>query len=284
MGAGNPDFNNDGKPWSDKKESVKDAAEGAGEVPKGITGEIANNREYKYVGGNQVWAEIEAARKTPGGLYEGYRPVSTKEEFEALCTGTPPSKVLGTAQAATTLQQARTKKKANHPDEDTPLNQGVPTLATMTRGALNVLGQHPNGFFLMIEGGAVDWASHNNLGSRMIEEQGDFHVAAEAVVQWVEDNSNWQETLVVITSDHETGLLWGPDSDKKPFQPLVDNGPGKLPGMMYHSKQHTNSLVPLFARGSGAELLDTLIVGKDPVRGPYVDNTGVAKAVQAALR
>lgn len=284
MGAGNPDFNNNGKPWADKKGSAKGEAEGAEEASKGITGEIANNREYKYVGGKQAWADVEAARKEPGGLYRGYRPVSTKEEFEALCTGTPPSKVLGTAQVATTLQQARTKKTANHPDEDTPLNQNVPTLATMTRGALNVLGRHPSGFFLMIEGGAVDWANHNNLGSRMVEEQVDFYRAVEVVVQWVEGSSNWEETLVVITSDHETGLLWGPDSDKEPFQPLVDNGPGRLPGMMYHSKQHTNSLVPMFARGSGAELLDTLIVGKDPVYGPYVDNTGVAKAVQAALR
>ncbi len=36
----------------------------------------------------------------------------------------------------------------------------------------------------------------------------------------VEANSTWDETLVVITADHETGLLWGPDSDKTPFQPL----------------------------------------------------------------
>lgn len=325
MGAGNPDFDNNGQPWKPKKrsaktESTKSATEPksatsakpaaqaksasepkaknqsktndpakpttqakSGGTTKGITGEVADTQEYKYVGGKEVWQAIESARKKPGGLYQGYRPVSTKAEFEALCQGKTPSKILGTAQVATTLQQARTKKDTKHPSEDTPLNQNLPTLATMARGALNVLSQNPKGFCLMIEGGAVDWANHNNLASRMVQEQADFNLAVEAVVQWVESNSSWEETLVVITADHETGLLWGPDSDKEPFQPLVDNGPGKIPGLKYHGKKHTNSLVPLFARGVGAALLDKHVAGNDPVRGKYVDNTDIAKVLRAAL-
>lgn len=282
MGAGNPDFDNDGKPWKPSRPK-KTEAQIAAETAKGITGEIAADREYKYVGGKEAWLAIEAARKTPGGLYLGFRPVSTKAEFEALCEGDVPEKVLGTAQAATTLQQARAKIGDKHPDEDTPLNANVPTLVTMTRGALNVLGRNPNGFFLMIEGGAVDWANHNNMPGRTIQEQIDFHLAIDTVVEWVETHSNWEETLVVITSDHETGLLWGPQSDKQPFQPLVDNGPGKIPGLMYHSKKHSNSLVPLFARGVGAESLNTLVVGNDPVFGAYVDNTSITKVLRAAI-
>lgn len=265
MGAGNPDFDNDGNPWQSRKGS---------------------KREYKYVGGQETWEAIEAARAQPGGLYQGYRPVSAKAEFEALCSGKAPAKVLGTAQAATTLQQARSRKgKADvPPGDDTPLNPNVPTLATMAKGALNVLSQHPNGFFLMIEGGAVDWANHANLGGRMIQEQSDFNRAVEAVVEWVETASRWEETLVVITSDHETGLIWGPGSDQEAFQPLANHGAGRMPGLRYHSKNHSNSLVPVFARGAGANRLDELVVGTDPVRGPYVDSTGIAQALQAALR
>lgn len=284
MGAGNPDFDNNGMPWRSKQRGEKVTSNPTEKTPKGITGEIADSREYRYVGGKDTWAAIEAARMTPDGLYRGYRPVSTKSEFESLCTGKAPSKVVGTAQVATTLQEARAKRNASRPDEDTPLNENVPTLATMTRGALNVLSQNPNGLFLMIEGGAVDWANHNNLGNRMVQEQADFNLAVDAVAQWVETNSSWNETLVVITADHETGLLWGPDSNNTPFDPLVDKGPGKVPGMVYHSKGHSNSLVPLFARGVGVELLDGLVVGTDPVRGPYVDNTGIAKTAQAALK
>jgi alkaline phosphatase len=32
----------------------------------------------------------------------------------------------------------------------------------MTRGALQVLGRQPQGFFMMVEGGAVDWMAHAN--------------------------------------------------------------------------------------------------------------------------
>ncbi len=282
MGTGNPDFDNNGQPWKPTKVQ-KTAAEKAAEAAKGITGEIAQEREYKYVGGKEVWLAIEAARKTPDGLYYGFRPVSTKAEFEALCQGQPPAKVLGTAEAATTLQQARTKTGNKHPDDDTPLNANVPTLNTMVRGALNVLGRRPNGFFLMIEGGAIDWANHNGLPGRVIQEQMDFNRAVETVVQWIETHSNWEESLVIVTSDHETGLVRGPDSDQDPLRPLVDNGPGKIPGLAYHSKKHSNSLVPVFARGIGTDQLDSLIVGNDPVLGPYIDNTGITRILRTAV-
>ena len=82
----------------------------------------------------------------------------------------------------------------------------------------------------MIEGGAIDWAEHAKQPARLIEEQADFHRAIEAVVAWVERKSNWNETLVIITADHETGLIWGPNADKTPFDPLVDRGRGQCPG------------------------------------------------------
>ena len=117
----------------------------------------------------------------------------------------------------------------------------------------------------------------------MIEEQIDFVRAIEAVVDWVQAESNWDETLLIITADHETGLLWGPQSGTVPFDPIVDQGPGHLPHMRFNSKNHTNSLVPVYATGAGSENLAMFIVGDDPVRGPYVDNTGVAQVVLHAV-
>lgn len=257
MGAGNPDYDNNGRPVTGKK-------------------------EYKYVGGEPLWKAIEAARAKPDGTYQGFRPVSTKAEFEALAAGASVSKVLGTAQVGTTLQQSRVGSKTDDPALDAPLNATVPDLATMSRGALNVLHRNPKGFFLLIEGGAVDWANHKNQAGRMIQEQTDFVKAVEAVVAWVEAHSSWEETLLVLTADHETGFIWGPKSDTVPFDPIVDQGPGKVPQLKYHSKNHTNSLVPLYARGAGSELLAQLVVGQDPVRGPYIDNTGVARLLQHA--
>jgi len=153
----------------------------------------------------------------------------------------------------------------------------------MAMAAFNVLDNDPDGFCVMIEGGAVDWAAHSNLSGRVIEEEIDFSCAVEAVIKWVETHSNWSETLLIVTGDHETGYLTGPGSDPE-WKPLVNNGQGKMPGMEWHSGSHTNSLIPLFARGAGADQFSQLIVQRDPVRGPYVDNTSVAKVVFEALK
>lgn len=258
MGAGNPDFDNDGEP-------------------------LKRVGDCKFVGGPETWKTIEAARASPDGTYRSFRPISTTAEFESLISGPAPSRVLGTARVGTTLQQARRRAAGDHPDQDSPLNTGVPSLATMVRGALNVLDDNPQGLFLAVEGGAVDWAAHKNNADRMIEEQVDFVRAVEAVVDWVQANSNWDETLLIITSDHETGLLWGPQSDTVPFDPIVDQGPGRLPQMRFNSKNHTNSLVPVYARGAGSDKLAMFVVGDDPVRGPYVDNTGAAQVLLHAV-
>ncbi len=75
-----------------------------------------------------------------------------------------------------------------------PLIDSVPTLEEMTRAALNIVDNDPDGFVLMVEGGAVDWAAHANHSGRVIEEEIDFNHSVEAVVEWVEKNSNWGET------------------------------------------------------------------------------------------
>ncbi len=134
----------------------------------------------------------------------------------------------------------------------------------------------------MVEGGAVDWASHLNESGRMIEEAIDFERSVEAVVAWVNENSNWGETLLIVTSDHETGYLTGPGSNPT-WEPIVNNGAGNLPGMEWHSGDHTNSLVVLSAKGDAARMFSRYADGHDPVRGRYLDNTEVARLVFWAM-
>ena len=78
-------------------------------------------------------------------------------------------------------------------------------------------------------------------------------------------------------------LLWGPASDRIPFQPLEDRGAGKLPGYRWLYDSHSNQLVPLYARGVGAERLLGDAVDEDPFRGPYVDQTDVFDVMAAFL-
>jgi alkaline phosphatase len=183
-----------------------------------------------------------------------------------------------------TLQQQRGSRadpRYTAPGDDPPID-GVPTLETLTRVALNALDDDPDGFFLHVEGGAVDWAMHDCQMGRTIEEMIDFKRSVAAVVEWVEQRDAWDETLVIVTSDHDH-LLWGPDSDKVPFEPLESNGKGQMPSYRWLAGDHTNQLVPVFAHGVGSEQLPEHADENDPFYGAYIDQTDLFKAMKAVI-
>jgi alkaline phosphatase len=245
--------------------------------------------EYRYVGGIETWNALRAgtaASDADGdGTDDAWTLVTSLAEFRGLMTGPTPRRVLGVAEAAQTLQYNRDAVEGEVKPYDTPLIPTVPTLAEMTKAALNVLDDDPDGLFLMIEGGAVDWASHGNSSSRLVEEQIGFNRAVEAVCEWVEHHGGWRETLVIVTADHETGYLTGPGSGAgtgpgdATWKPLVNNGVGELPGMQWNSGDHTDSLVPLYARGCGWHTFWLQKLTLDPVRGLTMGNTGIARIV-----
>jgi len=131
----------------------------------------------------------------------------------------------------------------------------------------------------MVEGGAVYWASHDNNTVRMIEEQTDFNNAVKAAVEWVEKHSNWDETLIIVTSDHECGYLAGPGEPNPIYPAVTNNGKGNLPGTQWLAGGHTNVLVPFFAKGQGAELFKLKARENDPIYGPFIQNTDMASLV-----
>jgi alkaline phosphatase len=87
-----------------------------------------------------------------------------------------------------------------------PLDESLsePTLAQMTRKALEILRRNPKGFFLVVEGGAIDWRGHERDPAGVLRELQAF-VAAVAVARDFAAADG--ETLVVVTADHETGGL-----------------------------------------------------------------------------
>jgi alkaline phosphatase len=228
----------------------------------------------------------------------------SRAEIEALAQGPTPDKLLIVPQVGEsafwggvaptpedpyavklggTLQQQRGSRangKFTAPGDD-PLIETVPSLETLTRVALNALDD-ADGFFLHVEGGAVDWAMHGNQLGRMIEEMQDFKRSIETVVSWVERHGGWNETLLIVTADHDH-MLWGPNADSTPFDPLVDNGAGRMPSYHWLDNSHSNALVPLFARGPGAESFTTRANGSDPFYGLYVDQVDVFEVMQTAF-
>ncbi len=101
----------------------------------------------------------------------------------------------------------------------------------MTKGALNVLDNDPDGFFLMVEGGAVDWANHANQLGRLIEEQNDFNNAVDEAIVWIKANGGFEKNLLIVTGDHECGYLTGA---KDSFSDVTNNGKGSLPGAYFN--------------------------------------------------
>jgi alkaline phosphatase len=239
FGCGNPLFDDDGK-------------------------KLDEPDEFKYIG-RQIWNSLITNSNGKWTL------IQSRQEFLNLAQGKTPKRVIGVAQTASTLQEKRSGKSIV--PFDVPLNQNVPNLSEMTKAALNVLDDDPDGFFVMIEAGAVDWASHDNDSARMIEEMVDFDDAADAVVSWVKTKSDWENTLVIITADHQTGYLTD----------VSNTGKGNLPQMEWNSGSHTNSPVFLFANGQGSQIFAKRVKGKDPVYGPYIDNTDIPKVIFSLL-
>jgi len=77
-----------------------------------------------------------------------------------------------------------------------------PKLADMTAAALTVLEKNPKGFWLMVESGDVDWANHDNNIDNSIGAVNSGDAAVKTITDWVEQHSNWSESLLIVTADH----------------------------------------------------------------------------------
>jgi len=162
------------------------------------------------------------------------------------------------------------------------------TLAQITQAAINVL-ENKKGFFAMIEGGKIDWAAHDNDGARVIYEVIDFSDAIQIAVDFYRKHPN--ETLIVVTADHETGGMAIGANGKYEFNPLAfdeqsRSTTGRLSNeeraMMrsinekalcgWTSTSHTGITVPIYAIGVGSERF----AGK-------MDNTDIPKRIASLM-
>lgn len=84
--------------------------------------------------------------------------------------------------------------------------EGDLTLAQITENAIDFLSRdNKKGFFLMVEGGKIDWACHSNDPATMVKEVIDMDNAVRVAYEFYKKHP--KETLIVITADHETGGL-----------------------------------------------------------------------------
>ncbi|KAF1015210.1 MAG: Alkaline phosphatase 3 [Stenotrophomonas maltophilia] len=152
MGTGAPDYTVDGQPCS---------AALTGTVREGC------DTPWEFVA-EQDWQQLQAGQVIGGNPAGAWTLLRSREDFARLADGRLATRgpVIGVPQVARTLQPARQQAELGSDDAQPSRVRridSVPDLALMTRGALTHLArQSDKGLFLMVEGGATDWAAHTS--------------------------------------------------------------------------------------------------------------------------
>jgi alkaline phosphatase len=114
-------------------------------------------------------------------------------------------------------------------------------LPNATEMAISMLDKNDKGFFIMIEGSQIDWGGHANDVAYIVDEMVDFDNAVGKALEFAAKDG---ETLVIVTADHETGGLG-----------IIGGSiaTGDVQGA-FLVKDHTATMVPVFAFGPGSEM------------------------------
>lgn len=134
---------------------------------------------------------------------QGYFVAKSKGELQKL---SPNQKVLGVFDTDALPYYIDTKREQS-------LAENIPSLAEMTKIAIQQMEKHEDGFVLQIESGKVDWAAHGNDIGALIHEQLQFDEALEEVLKFAREDN---DTIVIFTTDHgnaNPGLIYGKNVD-----------------------------------------------------------------------
>lgn len=159
------------------------------------------------------------------------------------------------------------------------------TLKQVLESAIDFLYEPDGkGFFIMCEGGQIDWEAHSNKAAGVITETIDFDKAISVAYEFYKQHP--EETLIVITADHETGGLAlgrekGYTFDLTVFNDAINGKPvpkeaidslNKAARIGWSTKSHTGIPVPVFAVGAGSQMF----AGR-------IDNTDIPKNIMKAM-
>jgi len=220
--------------------------------------------KYQYIA-KEDWDAVKEGRSD-------YTLTETRQDFIKLATTPAKGRVLGVFRDYSIIPPRNADGKGASPE--------IPTLAEMARGALATL-DNPKGFFVMIEGGAIDERGHVSDLDGIIGETLGFDESVEVVLDWIAKHGGWEQNLLIITADHETGYLHG----------VIPVAPKELPVVIWGTDGvmagHTNRLVDLYSQGTGAEAFTQYtkdIVDFERGKVKIINNTDIFKVMKAALQ
>lgn len=130
-------------------------------------------------------------------------------------------------------------------------------LARATELSLKRL-ENDNGFFLMVECATPDKAGHDDKIEQKVVGVSNLNKALAVAVKYCKENP---DTILIVTSDHETGGI------------TIPSGDYELTNALFTAEAHTNANVGVFALGFGTEYFNN----------KTVDNTDIGKFIHAAI-
>lgn len=147
-----------------------------------------------FGGGGIAECDNKKAKSYKGDIYEiaegrGYTVV--RKDMKALAALKP-----GCGKVIATGADGALMYNLDAPDS--------PRIADFTKKAIELL-DNERGFFIMVEGGKIDWMCHANDAATVMAEVADFDNAVKVALEFARKNP--RDTLVVVTGDHETGGL-----------------------------------------------------------------------------
>jgi alkaline phosphatase len=133
------------------------------------------------------------------------------------------------------------------------------------------LAKDPDGFWLMVEGGDIDWSAHDNNIDNLIGTVLDFDKTVGSVISWIEQNGGWENNQLIVTADHDHYLTLNGDYptllQTQGAQALTEidtiEGSGNVWGTSTTDKygwgNHTNRPVPVYYQGPDSVVLDASV-------------------------
>ena len=171
------------------------------------------NKNFDYFGGGgfrvNKWNSAQYADMTNEERYQvvedtavdnGFTYADTRSEFDALNRRS--GRVIAVnpyLDGSNAIPYALNRKGASGPGE---AYEGSISLAEFTRKGIKLL-KNQKGFFMMVEGGKIDWACHANDARTAIDDTIAFDNAVGVALNFAKKHP--RNTLIVVTGDHECG-------------------------------------------------------------------------------
>lgn len=197
-------------------------------------------------------AEDYAQRSQPDVVMGGYTPGAFDPDLAYEAGYTVVTDRAGLQRYQGSLPLAGLFAEGQMPFEFDGDYSSLPDLSEMTEKALELLSAHPQGFFLLVENENIDESGHGNHIQRHTAATVELSETVQSILDWAGDRD---DTLIIVTTDHETGGL-----------SIVPQGKGKFPQASWSTTRHTDTLVPIYAKGPRASEISGTMDNTDFVR------------------